>query len=289
MVTSVARNNLYPFTSWGRIYSSATEEPNRRVKPILVTALIVIIGASIVAIIFRQRTLDADVRESQLVVDDTTRNFRIVIPHRIIRPTPVVFAFHGIGDSTDSMANYSGLDRIAAQNGFILVYPAASNSMWATINIDLSNLDTNPDVQFFDRLLDHLNSVHEIDRDRIYLMGMSNGASFAQILATARSDVVAALVAHSGSRLKGLAECDRSLPIMLVVGANDSVCSMMESDAEQYRLVGHTVEYISVPRLAHEWSTHHNSDMWRFLYRHVRQTGNVAEPSDAPESPSRAF
>ncbi len=248
-------------------------------KRILVLALIVIIASIALAFTLRDGPLNAEIREGQLSVGDKTRTFRIVIPHKALQPTPVVFAFHGIGDSTNSMANYSRLDRIAAQNGFILAYPAASNSMWATVNVDLSNLDSNPDVQFFDDLLDHLASVQQIDRNRIYLIGMSNGATFAQLLATARSNEIAAIVAHSGSRLKGLAECDRTLPIMLIVGANDSESSTMESDADQYRRKGHAVKYIRVPLLAHAWSTRHNEEMWRFLSGHVLNKKEVAEPS----------
>lgn len=256
---------------------------------ILVSSLIVIIAASVLAFTFREGPLNADIRNDQLVIDETTRNYRIVVPHESIQPTPVVFAFHGIGDSTDSMAEYSRLDRIATRNGFLLVYPAALNSMWATISTDLSNLDSNPDVRFFDKLLDHLTSVYEIDRDRIYLIGMSNGATFVQMLAAARSNEIAAVVAHSGSRLKGLPETEYTQPIMLVVGANDLESTAMQTDAEEYRRRGQTVEFISVPRLAHAWSPRHNSDMWRFLSHHVRHKENVAEPSDAPKPPSGAF
>jgi polyhydroxybutyrate depolymerase len=268
---------------------SATEEPTRRVKRIFVLALAVIIATAVVVLGLREGPLTADIAEDQFVVDKTMRDYRIVVPHKRMRPTPVVFAFHGIGDSTASMANYSRLDRVAAQNGFILVYPAALRSMWATMNVDFSDLDSNPDVRFFDQLLDHLTSMHQIDRDRIYVMGMSNGATFAQLLATARSNQIAAVVAHSGPRLKGLAKCDPTLPIMLIVGENDSACSPMNADADQYRRNGNTVEYVSVPRLAHAWSARHNNQMWRFLSRHVRHKEDVAEPSDTPKPPNGAF
>ena len=136
-------------------------------KRILVSALIVIIATSVVAFTFREGPLNADIRKDKIVVDDTTRNYRVVVPHETIRPTPVVFAFHGIGDSTDSMSAYSRLDRTAARNGFILIYPAALNSMWSTIDSGSSDLETNPDVRFFDQLLAHLTSAYDIDRDRI--------------------------------------------------------------------------------------------------------------------------
>jgi poly(3-hydroxybutyrate) depolymerase len=253
------------------------------------SALVVIIATFALMFALWEAPLTADIAEDQVVVDTMIRQYRVVVPHKRMRPTPVVFAFHGIGDSTASMADYSQLDRVAAQNGFILVYPAALRSMWSTKNVNFSDLDSNPDVRFFDQLLDHLASMHHIDRERIYVMGMSNGATFAQLLVTARSNQIAAVVAHSGPRLKGLAECDPTLPIMLIVGENDSACSPMNADADQYRRNGNTVEYVSVPRLAHAWSARHNNQMWRFLFRHVRHKEDMAEPSDARQALDRPF
>jgi poly(3-hydroxybutyrate) depolymerase len=260
-----------------------------RVTHFLVLTLVVIIAAVAVALIVREKPLPADIDEEQLLVDETMRNYRIVVPHNRVQPTPTVFAFHGIGDSTASMANYSRLDRSAVQNGYILVYPAALQSMWATMNIDLSDLDSNPDVRFFDQLIEHVASKNQIDRDRVYVMGMSNGATFAQLLAAARSDQIAAVVAHSGTRLMGLADGDPSLPIMLIVGEDDTACSQMSVDAKQYLRNGNTVEYVSIPRLAHQWSTRHNDDMWRFMSRHVRHKEDVAEPGDALKPPNGAY
>ncbi|GAA5511215.1 hypothetical protein Rcae01_06731 [Novipirellula caenicola] len=199
---------------------------------------------------------------------------------------PIVFAFHGIGDSPASMAAYCQLDRIAADNSFILVYPEAQNSMWSAVNIDPTNLDANPDVRFFDALYSRVVSDQNVAPNRVYLVGMSNGASFAHVLATARPNLIAALVAHSGLRPRDLGPCDDSLPMMLFAGAEDSVAPMIESDAELYRDAGCAVEFIRVPRLAHEWSTRHNMDMWRFLSAHARINAEEAEPDDAREPPS---
>ncbi len=63
-------------------------------------------------------------------------------------------------------------------------------------------------------LLTHLMREYGTDSDRIYLMGMSNGASFVQLLATARNHQIAAIVAHSGARLPNLPAGDGSVPVM---------------------------------------------------------------------------
>ena len=117
------------------------------------------------------------------------------------------------------MAAYSGLDRLAAEKGFVLVYPVARNHMWATMDIDPRNLDRNPDVRFFDQLLGHLGNRFRLDPNRIYLVGMSNGASFAQLLASARpgvAAVVAQLLWHDA--LRAYARQFRPFPILLLAG-----------------------------------------------------------------------
>jgi poly(3-hydroxybutyrate) depolymerase len=208
------------------------------------------------------------VPDETINVDGSVRHYRLVIPRRLPHERlPIVFAFPGAGDSPESMAVYSGWDRLAAEYGFILVYPEARNSMWASVNIDLEKLDRNPDVRFFDQLLSHLGERFRLDPDRIYLIGMSNGACFVQLLACIRTNV-AAVVAHSGSRPVELTSAVRPFPIMLLVGAEDSGVNGVRSDAAKYRDDGHAVELIVIPGLGHEWSTAHNRAMWNFLSKH---------------------
>jgi polyhydroxybutyrate depolymerase len=217
--------------------------------------------APIAAEIFSDETID---------VDGLVRHYRLVIPNRLPQErVPVVFAFPGVGDSPESMAAYSGWDRLAAEKGFILVYPAARNHMWATVNIDPQKLDRNPDLRFFDQLLSHLGERFRLDPDRIYLIGMSNGACFVQLVGCARANV-AAVVAHSGSRPVELTSAIRPFPILLMVGADDAGVNGVRSDAAQYRNDGHPVELIVIPGLGHAWSADHNRAMWEFLSKNTR-------------------
>jgi poly(3-hydroxybutyrate) depolymerase len=211
------------------------------------------------------------VADETVNVDGLIRHYRLVIPNRLPQErVPIVFAFHGIGDSsTEEMAAYSGLDRLAAENGFILVYPAARKHVWATMNIEPENLDRNPDVRFFDQLLGHLGERFRLDPNRIYLVGMSNGAAFAQLVAFVRPNI-AAVVAHSGTRPIELTSAIRPFPILLLAGEDDTEVDGIRSDATQYHGKGHAVELIVIPGLGHEWSTAHNRAMWAFLSKHPR-------------------
>ena len=200
-----------------------------------------------------------------IVIGDSQRSYRLVTPHDLPGPIPVVFAFHGVGDSPESMAAYSQLDQMAAERGFLLVYPTGINAMWSTFEFDVAQLDSNRDVRFFDEMLARIARQFDIDRERIYLTGMSNGGSFVQLLANARSEEVAAVVACSGSRPKGLEDAGRRFPILLIVGEKDLAASSMRNDVRGYQSAGHDAELIVVAALGHEWSSQHNHAALEFL------------------------
>ena len=219
----------------------------------------------IVVLAVRPYSIAADIYpEEELKVGQTLRNFRLVVPHRLQTPAPLVFAFHGVGDSAKAMARYSDLDRLATRERFILVYPEARRSIWATVDANEQNLNTNPDVQFFDKIVDYLLSNYEVDRQRIYVLGMSNGASFAQLLAAARNKNIAAVAAHSGTIPRGLKSSDCSVPIMILVGEEDAAFAAIKSEAEEYQKRGRETAFVPIKGLGHKWSMRHNLAMWDF-------------------------
>ena len=236
------------------------------------TAIAIVVAICLVAVLaLREPPLAADVYPAEsLHVGKTRREFRLVVPHDVSTPTPVVFAFHGLGDSTESMAEYSNLDRLAAQHGFILVYPAGQNAMWTT-HVDLDDSSINWDVAFFDWVLDHLSGKYQIDRRRVYVVGMSNGAAFVHVMMAIRSGTVTAFVAHSGSKPPRLPAPHFQRPIMLIAGEEDGAALTSKQDAEEYQRNGHKVQLVLVPHLGHEWSAAHNESMWQFLSQYRLQ------------------
>lgn len=240
-------------------------------KRLLTLIGLIVISAGIFVYCVWLAPIAADILSDEAIdVDGSIRQYRLVIPHRLpLGRVPIVFAFHGMLHSGKEMAVYSGLDHLAARNGFILVYPTARNLMWATMDIDWKDLDRNPDVLFFDRLLEHLGKRFNLDRNRIYLIGMSNGASFAQLVAFVRSNV-AAVAAHSGVKPTELKDAICPFPVLLLVGADDSAVTRVRSDAAEYRANGHAVELIVIPGLNHEWRPEHSRAVWDFLSKQAR-------------------
>jgi polyhydroxybutyrate depolymerase len=236
---------------------------------------------------YAQALVAADISlHEEITVDGTTRHYRLVVPHTLPKPAPIVCAFHGIGDSPESMANYSRLDRLAARKGFLLVYLGARKAMWATEGAKADNLNTNADVRFFDQLLIHLSQQYEIDRERIYAVGMSNGASFVQLLATARSNQIAAIAACAGPKPRDIGSSKNPRPVLLLVGANDLASRGLESEVNHYRADGHVVEFVSVSGLGHEWPTGHNAAIWNFLsqYSLAKNPGGLGPARNEPRT-----
>lgn len=207
-------------------------------------------------------------------VNGVSRAYRLVVPEGLPQHAPVVIAWHGFGDTAASMASYSGLDQLAAQQHFLLVYPEVEKGGWRYPLSGAPNTEAEADVEFFDALLSDLARHASIDRERVYVVGMSQGATFGQWLASQRSRDIAAVVAHSGGPPKELEVATFSVPILLIAGTKDQVHDSLKKLAGDYP---GKAEFVSVPGLGHAWSTSQNEAIWKFLSRHKRVTAVSAK------------
>jgi poly(3-hydroxybutyrate) depolymerase len=227
-------------------------------------AAIASLAAYTCASLFWQRV---ERRNETVSVDGMTRDYLLVVPPcHGAEAIPLVVALHGTGDSPNAMEEYSGLSNLASQNGFVVVYPSAIRGMWNVM--DAGPADNNRDIRFIDALIAKLTSQHNLDSRRIYVVGMSNGASFAQLWAAHRSHRIAAVAAHSGPPI-GDAVSDQPFPVMLIVGSKDGqTVEAVQNAARNYRQASHPVELIVVEHLGHEWDKSKTALIWEFLSRH---------------------
>jgi polyhydroxybutyrate depolymerase len=211
--------------------------------------------------------------DESLTVDRTKRVYRLFVPTSVAlnRPAPLVVAFHGmLVDSKDVMPRYTKLNETAERHGFIMVYANAVGGVWGILPDRVS-----ADVAFFDALLAHLSKTYRIDRDRVYVLGMSNGGYFAQLLATERSTTIAAVASHSGvlglQTLGGI-NAKRKFPVMIVHGTGDFIfpVAFARENVDRYRREGHEVNYVEVPGLGHAWASEAdvNERIWAFFAAH---------------------
>ena len=215
---------------------------------------------------YQDRALRVSVK--MVSVDGVERRFRIVEPKNLKPGCEVLFAFHGLGDSPDAMEKYTKLGRLAYSEQLLLVFPEAENGRWDVETSPGGDVSDRSDVKFFDAMLEQVRSDYDCDTTRLYAVGMSNGAAFVQLLAHARSDVLAAVAAHSGPCPPHLSQPPRPIPIFLLSGSEDLAVGAMETDVESYRAAGHETGLLIIDGLGHKWSIPHNANIWKFLSAH---------------------
>ncbi len=164
--------------------------------------------------------------------DGLLRRYRLFVPPgaRVGRPLPLVLALHGGGGNATLAESFFGLNPLAKKENFFVAYPEGSGravfgKVLGTWNAGSccgpaheKNVD---DVGFLDRLIDEIARRFPVDRRRIYVTGMSNGAMMAYRLACALSEKIAA-IAPVGA-VGGFTDCQptRPVPTLHIHGLRD--------------------------------------------------------------------
>jgi polyhydroxybutyrate depolymerase len=116
----------------------------------------------------------------------------------------VVLAFHGSASSAAHLVEFSGLDEVSNEAGFIVVFPQGlgPDRLRRTWNAQgccgwayRENID---DVGFTAKILDDLERDFAIDPQRVYATGMSNGGMMAYRLADELSTRFCAIASVAG-------------------------------------------------------------------------------------------
>jgi polyhydroxybutyrate depolymerase len=125
---------------------------------------------------------------------------------------PVVFSFHGFVSNPESQALISGWHKLAAQEGFMVVYPQGqkfpqrwdSGATWGDSDVD--------DVRFFRDMVDDLSSIAAVDRSRVYVSGFSNGGGMTVRIGCEAAELVAAMGTVAGA-VVSMEGCQPSRPV----------------------------------------------------------------------------
>ena len=166
-----------------------------------------------------------DVVTGTLNFDGLVRNYRLYIPpaNTTGEALPLVFNFHGYSSNANQQEFYSGMNMVADTAGFFVCYPNGVASAW---NVGWEFGSTADDVGFTEALIDELSGTYNIDPQRIYACGMSNGGFMSYRLACELNDKVAAIASVTGSMVPSyFGSCDpgRAVPVMEIHGTADAV------------------------------------------------------------------
>lgn len=175
------------------------------------------------------------------------------------RSLPLLIALHGGGGTGQSMVTLTlgGLNTLADKEGFIVVYPDGVEKQWndgREGDFTRAHREKIDDVGFISALIDHLAQKHEIDSQRVYATGISNGAMMSYRLACELSHKIAAVTPVCGAMpLDLVSRCSPAKPISVLVisGTEDRLVPW-----DGGSVIGGRGRILSVPDSVKYWVTH---------------------------------
>ena len=176
--------------------------------------------------------LNAQTGWSDFVFDGLTRQYYLHLPNELgsVDGYPLVFVLHGYGGNANGMIGYSQMNQVANDNGFAVVYPNGTfdqggNRFW-NVGYEFHSFETVDDVGFLVALAQFLQAEYNLDPDRIFSTGFSNGGDMCYLLGCEASDVFKAVAPVAGCLMEWITEsCSPQNPISLfeIHGTQDNV------------------------------------------------------------------
>ena len=163
-----------------------------------------------------------------IVHDDLEREYLIYVPDSYNQSlaTPMMLNFHGFAGSATDYMRYADMRSVAESENFILVYPQGSCSdglsHWNPCPRGGENKSTTNDLGFIHAMINDISTKYNVDQQRIYATGYSNGGMMAYGLANHKSDLIAAVACVSGIMLDCFGSISHSMPILHLHGTSDN-------------------------------------------------------------------
>ena len=167
----------------------------------------------------------------------------------------VLFNLHGYGSDAIEQMNYTNFNNLAntKENNFILIHPqgaplntalTSSSSHWNSGGWTIGS--TVDDVDFIDTIIALVSQKYDLNQNRIYSTGMSNGGFMSYHLACNLSSKIAAVASVTGSMSKETYEScnpDHPTSILQVHGSIDVTVPFQGNSALGMRSVNDVMDY----------------------------------------------
>jgi len=146
--------------------------------------------------------------------------------------TPLVLFLHGYGSNGfESGDSYFNLDALVDEFGFLFVHPHGrienggdSNRYWSATQACCNfHGGADDDTTYLLGVIDAMKAAYNVDADRVYLIGHSNGGFMSYRMACTHADVIAGIASLAGATFFDPNDCTPSEPvhILQIHGTND--------------------------------------------------------------------
>jgi len=143
---------------------------------------------------------------------------------------PLILALHGGGGTPEQFAVSSGLGRVAAKAGYVVIFPAGTgrredrlltwNGGYCCGSAARTRVD---DEGFLRQVIADAEARFGINPARVYLTGMSNGAIMVETFAARNPGLVRAVAAVAGTMDTKRTKVGGMVPALIIHGTADSM------------------------------------------------------------------
>jgi len=195
-----------------------------------------------------------------IVLGGLKRTYLLHVPWGFdkVTPRPLVFVLHGGGGDGSKVAKLTGFSAKADSAGFVVCYPDALNHHWndgRQVRRFKSQRDDIDDVGFIAALIDRFAKDLTIDRQRVYVTGISNGGMMCHRLGCDLADRIAAIAPVAAAMPEPLSRADSARPakpvsVLAVNGTKDPLVPYEGGGVGLYHKRG---VVLSVQRTMESW------------------------------------
>ncbi len=188
-------------------------------------------------------------------------------PARFSGALPLVINFHGGGGHAAAQQQYSGMDTLADQAGFVVVYPNGTGTLSSrllTWNAGgccgyAQDHDVD-DVGFTLAVIDRLVAQGVVDDRRVYATGLSNGAMMAYRLAARAPGRIAAIAPVAGVNLTAPAPDAAPVAVMHIHSVDDPRALYHGGLGPPFPFTDRRVDHPPVEEGLELWRRHNHCD-----------------------------
>lgn len=184
------------------------------------------------------------------------RKYRLYVPPAYTgQKVPLIVNLHGLGSNAVQQQIYGNFMGIADTAGFLVVHPDGtvngSTQYW-----NVGFFPNTDDLQFLDLLMDTVIAKYNIDTDRLYMCGMSNGGIMSYYYNCQRPGRIAAMASVAGTMFRQwFFNCTPifPLPVMEIHGTSDATIPYNGNPTP-----GDAGVYLAVDSVIDKWTRRNN-------------------------------
>ena len=160
---------------------------------------------------------------AEVAPPDPARPFEVFTPSSYdpATPMPLVILLHGFGASGDIQEAFFQVQPLAEERGFLYVHPDGTTNQigsqfWNATDACCGFQSEVDDVAYLTAIIDQVSAEKNVDPNRIYVMGHSNGGFMSYRMACELADRVAAIASFAGATFADEDDCAPSEPVSVL-------------------------------------------------------------------------